>query len=521
MHLIRRMIARVLALILLATPATAQTLRIGTQSPFVVDPHQVFLGPDMAVARMIYDSFVGRDSESNWVPGLALSWSAPDDHTWEFKLRPDVMFSDGSPFTADDVVYSIERVRTLETPSSYATNLRSIVAVTALDPLTVRITTDRPNAVLPGQLTNIFIVSAKAFRAAPLGAIQSGVVSVGTGPFTLETFTRGERLELNRNERYWGTKPAWTHVSERVITNDGSRVAALLAGDLDLIDVIAPSYVDRLSHTPGVLVQKHASDRVMFLQPNVRLDRLPLATDQSGAPLPTNPLRDLLVRRALSLAIDRKALAERAFEGDAIPASQLVPPGFGGYDPSLPVLPYDLARARALLAQAGYAQGFGLTIACTNNRYVADEKVCQVVGQMLERIGLKIRVDVLPGSVLFARSRPEVNEYPLLLSGQSNSASRDPTHVISLALHSADGRGSGTSNRGGFDDPALDHAIDDAVSRRAEDREGALHAAMMQGVALGAAIPLYVQTVVTASRLPTRYAPRMDEQTVAQNARPN
>ena len=148
------MIRRLLLLLLLATPASAQTLRIGTQSPFVIDPHQIFLGPDMAVAREIYDSFVGRDTESRWVPALAVSWTADGDHAWVFKLRPGVKFGDGTPFTADDVIYSIDRIMNLESPNSHRTNLRTIVKYTAIDPLTVRIETDRPNAALPGQLTN-------------------------------------------------------------------------------------------------------------------------------------------------------------------------------------------------------------------------------------------------------------------------------------------------------------------------------------------------------------------------------
>ena len=504
----------------LISPAPAQTLRMGMQSPFVIDPHARFLGPDMAVAREIFDSFVGRDSESHWVPALAVSWKPVDDHTWEFKLRPDVVFSDGTPFTAEDVAFSFNRVRTLKTPSPFTSNLRSITGTQIVDPLTIRVITDRPNAMLPGQLTNIFIVSAKLTEAATPDDFQSGKAAIGTGPFKVVSYVRGSSLELARNERYWGDRPVWERVQQRVIPNDASRMAALLAGDLDLMDDVAPNYVARLESSTGVRVFKHASDRVMFLHPNVRLDQLKMLTDLNGNPLPHNPLRDIRVRQALSLAIDRQALADRAFDGQAIPATQLVPPGFGGYDDTLPVLPYDPAKAKQLLAEAGYPEGFGMTIACTNNRYVADEKVCQVLGQMLERIGLRMKVETLPASMLFPRARPQINEWPLLFSGQSNSTSRDPTHTISLALHSFDGKGFGTSNRGGFSDPELDRMINAAIRRMDDKREDALHAAMMKGIELGALIPLYVQTVVVATREGIAYEPRMDEQTVAQNARP-
>lgn len=507
--------------LVLAAPigASAQALRIGTQSPFVIDPHYTFLGPDMAVAREIYDSFVGRDAESRWVPGLAVSWQAIDDLTWEFKLRAGVTFSDGTPFTAADVAFSFHRVMTLQTPASFASNMRGIVRTEVVDPLTVRVVTEQPNAVLPGQLTNIFIVSAKLAQDATTADFQSGRAAIGTGPYKVVSYTRGAALELVRNDGYWGPKPAWAQVSTRVIGNDAARVAALLAGDLDLIDVVPPTEVARLERTAGLKVYEHPSDRVMFLQPNTRLDRLPLLTDVAGTPLPANPLRDIRVRRALSLAIDRKTLAARAFDGQAIPATQLVPPGFGAYDAALPVLPYDSTAAKALLAEAGYPNGFGMTIACTNDRYVADAKVCQVIGQMLERAGLRMKVETQPASMLFPRARPDTNEFPLLFAGQSNSTSRDPTHVLALALHSFDPKaGLGSSNRGGFADAGLDAMIDAAVHRLDGGREDAVRAAMMRGIELGAAIPLYVQVVATAARDGVVYQPRMDEQTVAQNA---
>lgn len=510
-----------LVALVLAGTAQAQTLRIGTQSPFVIDPHQVFLGPDMAAAREIYDTFVGRDSESNWVPALAVSWRMVEPKTWEFKLRQGVTFSDGTPFTADDVAFSLERVRTLKTPSSYASNMRSIVKWQVVDPLTIRIMTDRPNAVLPGQLTNIFIVSKAIVSAVSQDDVMSGKAAIGTGPFRVTGFTRGVSLDLVRNDHYWGPKPAWETVHERVMTNDATRVAALLAGDVDLVDDVPPTDVRRLSGDGAIRVAKHPSDRVMFVQPNVLADTLPSLTDTAGAPLGKNPLRDERVRQALSLAVDRNGLANRAFEGEAIPASQLVPPGFGAFDPKLPVLPYDPQKARKLLADAGYPNGFGMNVACTNDRYVADEKVCQFLGQMFGRIGLKIQVETQPGSIIFSRARPAGSPYALVFAGQSNSTSRDPTHTLSLALHSYDpARSLGSSNRGGFSDPKLDQMIEEAVSRVDDDRESALHAAMMAAIETAATIPLYVQTVLAASRSGIEYEPRMDEQTVAQNARP-
>ena len=322
-------------LLLAAGPAGGQTLRIGTQSPFVIDPHYTFLGPDMAVAREIYDSLVGRDDLSHWVPGLAVSWEAVGERVWEFKLRPGVVFSDGTPFTAEDVAFSFQRVMTLATPSGYGSNMRGIVRWEVTGPLTIRVETEAANAVLPGQLTNIFIVSAAIAAGAGTGDFQSGRVAIGTGPFRVVSYARGSQVELERNERYWGVRPVWARVIERVIGNDASRVAALQAGDVDLIDDVPPTEALRLAHVAGISVYRQNSDRVMFLQPNVRLERLAMLTDGRGR-----------CYRAIRCGISGcggrsrwrstgRTLAARAFDDQAVPTAQLVPEGFGGYDPAL------------------------------------------------------------------------------------------------------------------------------------------------------------------------------------------
>ena len=149
------------ALMLLAFPAAAQELRMGVQAPFVVDPHWLFLGPNMAASRNIFDSLVGRDEDARWTPSLAVSWRRIDELIWEFKLREGVRFHDGSPFTAADVAATIARIPNIEgNPGPYTPNIRTIVRVEILDPLTIRLHTDRPNPTLPGQLTNVFIIPA-------------------------------------------------------------------------------------------------------------------------------------------------------------------------------------------------------------------------------------------------------------------------------------------------------------------------------------------------------------------------
>lgn len=318
-----------------ADVAAAQDLRMAVQSAFLIDPHVLFLGPNMAAARHLYDSLVGKDAEARWTPALAESWRQVDSVTWEFKLRPEVTFSDGSPFTADDVLASIERIPAIpNNPGPYTSNLRTIIRTEKLDPLTVRVTTDRPNPLLPGQFTNVFILPKQDAYATPED-FSSGRAAIGTGPFRLVSYRYGERMELERNPTYWGKPAPWQHVHVRVIGNDAGREAALLSGDVDMIENVPPEDFERLHARPEIGVFSRPSDRVLFLLPNVAPDAMKLLTDRSGKQLAGNPLRDLRVREAISMSIDRRALVSRALSGQGNATMQLVPEGFGGWDPAL------------------------------------------------------------------------------------------------------------------------------------------------------------------------------------------
>lgn len=507
--------------LLLAAPATAAepgTLRVGVQAPFVLDPQYLFLGPNMAAARHIFDSLVGRDADSRWVPSLAESWTALDETTWEFRLRRGVTFHDGSPFTAADVVATFGRVPAIpNNPSSYEPNLRTIVRTEVVDPWTIRLHTDRPNPTLPGQLTNIFVIPARLAKEPAEAA--SARMADGTGPYKLVSFTYGQGMELERNDAYWGPKPAYAHVSIRVITSDAAREAALLAGDIDLMENVPPEDVARLRADPAISVWSRAADRVVFLLPNTGADRLPLLTDHNGKPLPDNPLRDQRVRQAISLAIDRGALVSRVLSGQGVATMQLVPEGFAGWTASLPVPKPDPAAARALLAQAGFPEGLRLTLGCTNDRYIDDARMCQALAQMLARAGIGTSVDAMPGSLFMARTRLGKNDVPLILYAISLSSLRDVAYMLAIA-HTADDANGFVGGRGGFSDPALDRIIEAAIVRSNPGREAGLEEAQKAAVARLGLIPLYDEPTIAATRKGIVYVPRMDQQLVATGARP-
>jgi peptide/nickel transport system substrate-binding protein len=501
--------------------AAEPELRIGVQSAFVTDPHVLFLGPNMAFARHLYDSFVGKDADARWTPALAASWRQIDPQTWEFSLRQGVRFSDGSPFTSEDVIASVRRIPTLpNNPGPYTSNLRTITSTVAVDATTVRITTDRPNPLLPGQFTNIFILPTSVVGAPPEDFSEARA-TIGTGPFRLLSFRYGDTAELERNPYYWGKPSPWSHVRIRVIGNDAAREAALLAGDLDLIENVPPEDVSRLRGTHDIAVFGRPSDRVAFLEPNFAPGSLPMLTDRQGRQLPDNPLRDLRVRQAMSLALDRKALVERALSGQGAATMQLVPEGFGGWDPSVPVPAADPGAARARLTEAGYPDGFGMTLACPNDRWVADARVCQAVAQMLSRGGFAMKVDTMPGSLFFPRSRAGKNEWPVIMYELSLSSLRDGQYILQVVAETHDdARAIGDGNPGGFSDPALDQLIEAAVVRSDPGRELAIRHALAETVARLGVIPMYVEPTIAATRGGIVYHPRLDQQLVATEADP-
>ncbi|WP_431282333.1 ABC transporter substrate-binding protein [Humitalea sp. 24SJ18S-53] len=503
-------------------PATAQSLTIGVEAPFGLDPHFLFAGPNMAAARHIYDSLINRDAESRFVPGIVQSWTATDAQTWELKLRPGVTFSNGLPLTADDLAFSIARVPAVpQNPGPYTSNLRTIARVEVVDPLTLRIHTDRPNPVLMGQLTNIFVVSRAATEGMTTSDFNSGRAAIGTGPFRVTESRGREGMTIARNDTYWGEAPAYARVDLRVIGNDSSRLAALLAGDVDLIESVPPADVGRLERDARFAVFRRNSDRIMFLIPNIGAERLPLLTDTAGQPLPNNPLRDVRVRRALSLAIDRTALVARALDGQAVATGQMVPEQFGAFDPTFGVPTSDPAQARRLLAEAGYPNGFGITIGCPNNRFVNDARVCQAAGQMLARAGFVVKVETQPWNVFSPRTVEGRNDLPLMMYGLSLSSSRDASYILSTSVHTRNvAEAFGQGNRGQFSDPRLDALIDAAIIRSDAGREDALRHAMREAIDQVPIVPLYNQVVMVAAKAGITYTPRMDEQLVASHARP-
>lgn len=501
--------------------ASAETLTIGARATPTLDPHFLFLTTNIAYNSHIYGLLVARDENARRTPDLATSWEAIDDTTWEFKLRKGVKFHDGSEFTAEDVVFSIERIPNVpNNPNPYTGTVRSIVDMEIVDPHTVRFKTDGVNPYLPDDLTEVIIVSKKAGEGATTADFNSGKAAIGTGPYKVAEHVHGERLVLARHEDYWGEKPAWDRVVFKIISDDAARVAALLGADVDMIDFVPPTDVGHLETNSKISVFKRPSDRIIYFFPNVRQETSPYLTDKNGKPLDENPLRDRRVRLAISKAINRPAIFEKVMENLAAPAGQTVPEGWFGYDPEIKVEPYDPDGAKKLLAEAGYPDGFGLTIHGPNNRYVNDDKICQTVGQLLARIGMAVKVDTMPKAAYFPKIKVPNVEFSFGLLGWGNSPYPASGHLGLMHTYDKD-KGFGTYNRAGYSNPEYDRAIEKAVStvddaaREKLERQAVKIA--MDDLAL---IPMHVQFTIAAARKGIEFTPRADEATFAMNARP-
>ncbi|MGI9024637.1 MAG: ABC transporter substrate-binding protein [Burkholderiaceae bacterium] len=495
--------------------AQADMLTIGLSSDVTsIDPHWNNSGPNVSLATHIFEPLTLTDRNGRLIPGLATSWRAIDPLTWEFKLRPGVKFHDGSDFTADDVVFSIERPKTLQgSPASFASFVRPIVEVVAVDKATVRVKTSVPHVLVPYDLNSIFIVSKKATTAAGTNAdFDSGRAAIGTGPYKLVSFKRGDRVELTRNDAYWGSKPAWDKATFRMLSNDAARIAALLSGDVDAIENVPTADVAKLAADARFKIDKQTSWRTIFWHMDQYRDVTPFATDKSGKPLTKNPFKDARVRLAVSKAINRDAIVSRVMEGLAVPASNLVSPGIFGHNPAIPVEAYDPAGAKKLLAEASYPDGFMLTIHAPNNRYVNDARIAETVAALLSRIGITTRVQTQPWASYLPHAR--AGEYTMALVGWGSSLG---DNTIKNHLGTPDEKtGYGAWNFGRYSNLEVDRQLEhDFTLFDDKAREEAAKTVAALALKDHPVIPMHHEIVSWAMKKGLSYPGRVDQFTFA------
>jgi peptide/nickel transport system substrate-binding protein len=500
--------------------ADAANIAIGLGADVTaIDPHYHNLTPNSNVAAHIFDYLVLRDERQRMIPGLAESWRTIDPLTWEFKLRRGVKFHDGSDFTAVDVIASIERVPTVpNSPSPFTVYTKQIKEMIAIDPYTIRFRTATPYPLMPSDMTQVAIIS-KAAAKASTEDFNSGKAAIGTGPYKLVRYAKGDRIELARFDGYWGGKTPWEKVTLRLLPSDAPRVAALLAGDVQAIENVPTTDVARIKAEKGFALSSTVADRLIYLHMDSERDVSPFVTDREGKPLASNPLRDGRVRKAISKAINREALAERVMEGQAVPTGQLLPEGFFGYSKNLKAERYDPEGAKKLLAEAGYPNGFGLTIHSPNNRYVNDAKVAQAIAQMLARVGIVTRVEAMPSATFFPQATDF--KFSFILVGWSSGTGEASSPLKALIATPSKEKGFGTANRGHYSNAKVDLLLEDAlVTVDDAKREALLQRATELAINDTAIVPLYHQVSLWAMRDGITYAPRTDENTLAHKFKP-
>ena len=533
---IRGLAVAALAAAIPALPLAAQELRIGLASePSSADPHFHNLGPNNQLRRNVFESLVGTDAAQQLQPLLATSWEPISETQWQFNLRDDVTFSDGSSFDAYDVIYTVCRIPGVpDSPSLFTTYTGGITGMEAPDPHTLIVHSAEPYPLMPTEFSTFGIISAKAngvdgaaieFSADGCGdlpvpatqAFNDTSAAIGTGPFLLESFRRGEGIELVRNPDYWGEPAAWERVTMLPLTSEGPRVAALIAGDVDFVENPPLQDLERLRSDSGLRVVQGISNRVIYIHLDHAQVPSPMITGTDGA----NPLQDIRVREALSIAINRDAIVERIMGGVAVAAGELLPPGmFGAHeDGDLPPNGFDADRAQALLAEAGYPNGFGITIGTPNDRYINDAQVAQAVAQMWARIGVDTGIDASTASTFF--SRRNAFEFSAYLAGWGAGTGEMSSPLRALLATRNSDLGLGGTNRGQYSNPAMDEILLQAL-RTVNDgeREALLRQASRMAMEDFAIIPLHYEVTPWAMRATIDYAPRADQYTLPYNIRP-
>jgi len=512
--------AVIVACALAASAIDAKTLRFSSQGDITtIDPHGNNEGFTNAYLDTIYEPLVTRGKDLKVMPCLALSWETVNPTTTRFKLRQKVTFHDGTPFTADDVVFSIQRA--LSDTSNFKPYLAGVKEAKKVDDFTVDIITDGPAPVLIGQLTEVRMMS-KAWctkhnvqKPQDYKAKEETFASRnanGTGPYILQTREADVKTVAVLNSNWWGKREGnVTEIVYQPIKADATRLAALLSGEIDFVLDPSPQDIPRLKQDPKIKIVEGNENRTIFYGFDQYRDEL-LYSNVKGK----NPFKDKRVREAFQLAIDLQAIKTQVLRGLSIPTGVMFAPQVDGYPKDLDkVVKPDRERAKKLLAEAGYPKGFEVTLDCPNNRYIADEKICIATAAMLAQVNITVKVNAMPRATYFPKIQNLDTSFYMLGWGV-------PTFDSQYALQSlirtrVEKTPDGDYNLGRYSNPKVDEAIDklkteiDPKKRAALAREATrIH---MEDVGH---IPLHFQVIPWAMRSNVSVVHRADNRLTVQ-----
>lgn len=483
----------------------AQTLRWSSQGDMqTTDPHSQNEVMTNSLNNQVYEALTRRMQDMSIGPALATEWTQVTPLIWRFKLRAGVKFHDGTPFTAEDVVFSLQRLRDDNAPQRVYAN--AVGSPKAVDPQTVVLTLDKPNPIVPELLANLFIMSRKWCEqhrvTRPLNFKQqeesyASQHANGTGPFMLVSRQPGVKTVFKRNPNWWnkfqGNLQEFTYLP---ISNDATRTAALISGEVDFVLDPPPRDVARLRSTPNLKVVDGQENRLVYVGMEQTRDKL-LYGDAPGG---KNPFKDRRVRQALYQAIDIEAIKTKLMNGYSLPTGGLTSSPRGAYgDPALETrLPYDPAASRKLLAEAGYADGFDVTLDCPNNRYVNDERICIALAGMWAQVKVRTKVNAMPRTLYF----PKIEKFDtsLFVTGWGGG-STDADVMLTPVLRNRGEQGVGVANYGGIVNDAADAlAAASTIETDPKKREGLVKAALQAYREQINIIPLHRQVIPWAMR---------------------
>ena len=500
-----------LALTLLLWPLAAhtQTLRWASQGDLqTLDPHSQNESLTNMVNSQVYERLTARDAKLAMVPGLATEWRQTGPLNWRFKLRAGVKFHDGTPFTADDVLFSIQRAK--DPNSQIAVYAHAVGVPKRVDALTVDFQLGQPNPIFLQHIDQLWIMSRawceahRALKPLDFKSKEENFAALhanGTGPYQLASRAPGIKTTYRRHAGWWGKfEGNVQEVAYTPISNDATRLAALVSGEIDLVLDPAPRDVARLRHTSGIKIIDGPENRLVFIGMDQARDKLLHGRATSLDGQDRNPFKDIRVRRALYQAVDVEALKSKLMSGLSEPTGGLTPSSLASLDdPTLQTrLPHDLAGAKKLMAEAGHADGFEVTLDCPNNRYINDEEICSALAAMWAQLKIKVRVNAMPRVLYFPKL--EKLDTSLYLFGWGGSLT-DAESILTPVFRNRGDKGVGAYNYGNFRDDKADALIaQSSVEPDPKKREALIRAVLSELREQVHVIPLHRQVVPWAAR---------------------
>ncbi len=468
-----------------------------------MDPYRYDETPTNQVMLHMYEGMVRMAADMSYEPCLAESWEQSEDGlTWTFHLRKGVKFHDGEEMDSADVLASIKTAMNPDSPSAFSSYCSTFESVEAPDAETIVIKTGTNNPLMLFDISQIYVLKQENVEGKTEEEIASSVV--GTGRYKFVEQVKEDHIDMVANEDYWGEIPAIKNVRFRPITNEATRTATMLTGEVDFTIDVSVRDIDRLENTEGISVLKQQGLREIYLNLDSREDS-PLFPGQK------NPMSDPKVRQAMYLAIDEATIIKNIMNGCAFEMNSIVPENYVGYAP-VEREAYDPEKAKALLAEAGYPDGFEVTLDAPNDRYMNDGQIAQAVAGFLEKVGIKVNLNLMPKANFFSYIKPAENNSMFLMTGWADS-SGEGLSLLHDMLYTFDREaGVGTVNRGHYSNAEVDALIDQAFNELDETKRGEL-VAEADKIAREdyAYIPLHFEQDTYAIKDTLNYTPRMNK----------